>query len=136
MDFKDILKKLVSLDLPTGTFAIFGSGPMAVRGLKQPNDLDVIVTKETYDAYKNKDGWVEKSFNNGEKYYLEKDGIELWNDWGPGTWDLTQLIKTAETIDGLPYVTLDQVLLWKKINGRPKDLDDIKKIEMFLGKSL
>ena len=83
MNFKELLSNLKQLNIAPGTFAIFGSGPMAVRGLKEPNDLDVIVIKSVYDTFKNVDGWIEKPSNGGEKHYLEKDGIELWNDWGP-----------------------------------------------------
>ncbi len=132
MNFNELLKKIRHLNLPIGTFAIFGSGPLAVRGLKEPNDLDVIVTREIYEKFKNTENWPEKDFNNGEKKYLEKDGVELWNDWGPGRWDIQELIKTAEIIDGLPYITLDHVIAWKKQNGRPKDLEDMEKIEAYL----
>lgn len=107
---------------------------MAVRGLKEPNDLDIIVTKETYDSFRNKGGWIEKLFHDGVSHYLEKDGIELWDTWGPGDWDIAKLINTAEIIDGLPYVTLDHVLAWKEKNSRQKDMADIKKIKEYLAK--
>jgi len=132
MDLKKLIISLRNLNMPTGDFAIFGSGPMAIRGLKKPSDLDVIVTKKLYNQFKITPGWIEKSFNSGKKYYLEKNGIELWNDWGPGYWNIPQLIATAEIIDGLPYVTLDNVLLWKMKNGRQKDIDDITVIKKFL----
>ncbi len=130
--FQELLLTVRNLNIPQGTFAIFGSGPMAVRGLKEPNDLDIIVTTETYDSFKNREGWIEKSFHEGGDYYLEKDGIELWNTWGPGNWDIVRLIETAEMIDGLPYVTLDHVLAWKERNHRPKDIADLVKIKEYL----
>ena len=40
--YTDELKKL---NLPIGTYAIFSSGPLAVRNLRENNDLDIIVTK-------------------------------------------------------------------------------------------
>ena len=132
MNFKELLSKVRELDLAQGTFAIFGSGPMAVRDLKEPNDLDIIVTKEVYEKFKSVDGWIEKLFHEGEDYYLEKDGIELWNTWGPGDWDIANMIETAEMIEGLPYVTLDHVLAWKKKNNRQKDIIDIAKIKKYL----
>ncbi len=134
MNFEELIKKVRDLNILPGEFAIFGSGPMAVRGLKEANDLDVIVTKKVYDDFKKRRDWVEKSFNGGEKYYLEQDKIELWNDWGPGEWNIPQLIKTAEIIDALPYVNLKTVLQWKERNKRPKDLIDIEKIKTYLGK--
>lgn len=130
--FKKLIQKVRKLHIPTGTFAIFGSGPMAIRGLKEPNDIDIIVTKETYQLFKNNSGWVENTFHDGKKHYLEKGGIELWDDWGPGDWDILQLIKTAEMINGLPYVTMDNVLKWKEKNNRPKDVADIVIIKKYL----
>ena len=39
----DLFDLLRSLDLPTGDYAVFGSGPMIVRGVIEPtNDLDVV----------------------------------------------------------------------------------------------
>ena len=130
--FHELIQRVQGLNIPAGTFAIFGSGPMAIRGLKEPNDIDIVVTKETYEIFRSKDGWDEKTYNGREKHYLEKDGVELWNSWGPGDWDITQLISTAEMIDGLPYVTIDHVLAWKERNSRPKDMADITKIKEYL----
>jgi len=130
--FKKLTDEIRELSLPKGSFAIFGSGPMAIRGLKEPNDIDLIVTKDVYELLKNKHGWDEKIYNESEKHYLRKGRIEAWNMWGPGNWDIPRLIETAELIDGLPYVTLDNVLAWKRRNGRPKDAADIEKIEKYL----
>lgn len=118
-----------------GTFAIFGSGPLAVRGLKEPNDLDIIVTQSVYEEFRDIKNWTEKLFLDGSKHYLEKENIELWKEWGPGEWNVQELINTAEIIEGLPYVNLHNVLLWKEQNARPKDLEDILKIKEYLAGS-
>lgn len=52
--------------------------------------------------------------------------------WGPGEWNVDQIITEAEEIAGLPFVRLETVLAWKKRNGRPKDLKDIELIEAYL----
>ncbi|MDP2856193.1 MAG: hypothetical protein Q8N90_03725 [bacterium] len=56
----------------------------------------------------------------------------MWKGWKPGQWDIKQLIREAEIIDGLPFVKLKYVLKWKKLSGREKDLKDIETIERFL----
>ena len=68
--FKKLTDEIRELSLPKGSFAIFGSGPMAIRGLKEPNDIDLIVTKDVYELLKNKHGWDEKIYNESEKHYL------------------------------------------------------------------
>lgn len=45
MKFEEELKKL---NLPLGKYAIFGSGPLAIRGLRENNDIDIIVTDELW----------------------------------------------------------------------------------------
>lgn len=48
--------------------------------------------------------------------------------------DPQYLIDNAEIINGVPFVKLEEVIKWKKAFGRPKDLEDIKRIEEFLKK--
>ena len=129
---KKFLKSLKELNLPEGKYAIFGSGPMGVRRLREVGDLDVIVTMDVYNDLKNrpdfKIGYRKKSGNE----FLEKDGIEVYKDWHPEDWDIHKLIQEAETIDGFPFVKLEEVLKWKKLKQRDKDKEDINLIEEYL----
>ena len=127
---KDLFNKVKEIGLPLGKYAIFGSGPMGIRELRECRDLDIIVTEDIYNIYKNNSGWELKKCDKSE--YLEKDNIELWKNWSPSDWNINQLIKNAEIIDDLPFVRLEEVLRWKKILGREKDLEDIKIIERYL----
>jgi hypothetical protein len=128
MGFKELLTELKKLNLPKDQFAIFGGGPMSVRGLKEANDIDIIVKKELWDGLAKKYPYVKK--NNS---YLIKigDDLEIYSDWLP--WfpieDIDMLIDTADVIDGIRYVKLENVIRWKKEYARDKDLKDIKLIE-------
>jgi len=128
---RDLFAKVKNLKLPAGKYAIFGSGPMAVRGLREGKDVDIIVSDDVFNAYKNRPDWEVKRFDD-DTDYLNNNGIELWNEWGPGEWDINKLIQEAEIIGELPFVKLEEVLKWKEINGRPKDLEDIKLIKKYL----
>lgn len=130
---EDFLKKLKDLNLPKGKFAIFGSGPIGIRGLREIGDLDVIVTEDIFnDFIKRPDFKLDKKKSGNE--YLEKDSIEFYKNWYPGDWDINKLIQEAEIIDDLPFVRLEEVLKWKKLKGRDKDIKDIELIEEFLNK--
>ena len=37
------IDELKALKLPVGQYAIFGSGPLAIRNLKAASDIDIIV---------------------------------------------------------------------------------------------
>lgn len=44
----NFLDELQSLKLSTEKFAIFGSGPIAVRGIRESEDLDIIVKQDLW----------------------------------------------------------------------------------------
>lgn len=128
---QELFEKLKELNLPKGKFAIFGSGPMGIRELREIGNLDLIVTDDYFKELQDK-GW---EFKKGELCdHLEKDGVVFYNEWGPGEWDIKNLIAEAEIIDGLPFVKLEEVLRWKRINNREKDQKDIELIENYLKK--
>lgn len=127
----DLFTKVKNLELPVGKYAIFGSGPMVVRGLREGKDVDIIVTEDVFEDYKTRPGWQVKKFDY-DTDYLDNGGVELWDEWGPGDWDINKLIRKAEIVDGLPFVELEEVLKWKEINGRQKDLEDVKLIKDYL----
>lgn len=130
--FNDLLEELKKLNLPKGKFAIFGSGPMGPVGLKDPRDLDVIVTEDIFDDLKQKSEFKLGTKKSNDEY-LEKDGIEFYKNWYPGEeWDIKKLINEAETINDLPFVKLEKVLKWKKLIMREKDIKDIELIENYL----
>ena len=134
--FNRLLKIIIDLKLKVGTYALFGSAPIVVRRIREfSGDIDIIVTKNVWNEYKNKTGWIlQRSVKkNGEKIEaLVNNNIELYYSWGPGKWDIKKLISTAENINGLRYVNLKQVLIWKKLNNRTKDIYDVKLINFFL----
>lgn len=131
MNNESLFKEARNLNFPIGKYALFGSTPMGIRGLKECGDIDIIVTEGIWKKCKNSKEWKFEINKLGVET-LHKDDMELLKDWGPGDWDIKELIEDAEIIEGLPFVKLETVLKWKKINGREKDLVDIKKIEDYL----
>ncbi len=125
----ELFEKVKTIGLPSGGYAIFGSGPMAIRGLRDCRDIDLIVTDEVFEEYKNSSGWELKEIKGKE--LLANNGVEMMNGWSPGEWDIKQLIEDAEIIEGLPFVRLSEVLRWKKLAKRDKDLKDIEILEKY-----
>ena len=125
-----LFQRVKELKLPMGKYVLFGSAPLGIRGLKDCHDIDIVVTEDLWNEYKNK-GWKIKIMPHGGQY-LKNNEIELWKDWKPGQWDIERLIKEAEIISELPFVKLEYIIEWKKLNGREKDLKDIEVAEQFL----
>lgn len=133
MTNKDLFQKVKDLKLPVGKYALFGSAPLGIRGLRDCRDIDIIVVEDLWDECK-KNNW-ELGTTSYDIQCLcndENDEIELWKDCKPGNWDIKKLIEDAEIIDGLPFVRLERVLEYKKLRVKEKDLKDIKIIEKFL----
>lgn len=119
------LDELRALKLPSNKFAVFGSGPLAIRGLRENRDLDVCVKadlfKELLKNYKSKDG---RSIVIGK--------IEIWGDWLPWFSDMNKLIDSADIIDGIRFVNFEYLLKFKKMRNSEKDKEDIRIIEDYL----
>ncbi len=134
--FEKLLSDVRTLKLPPGSYALFGSAPILVRGLREAsNDLDLIIRPETWGELAVRPELTRKTHESGREY-LEWEGhnIELYPFWQPGEWGIAKLIDDAELIDGLPYVRLETVLAWKQRLARPKDVRDIALIEAFFDK--
>ncbi len=124
---KEFFSDLNKLKLPKNKFAIFGSGPLAIRGIRESKDIDIIVKKEVWDEL------ARKYRIEGEKKNLIKiDKIKVWKDWLNLSDKIDEMIDNADIIEGLPFVKLKYLLEWKKFMGRDKDIKDIKLIEDYL----
>jgi len=123
------LDELEELNLPKNKFAVFGSGSLAIRGLREANDLDIIVKEDLWEE-------LEKKFKveDQENPVIKVKNIEIYKSWKPWFDDINELIDKADIIQGLRFVKLDKVLEWKKKMGREKDLKDIKLIKELIGR--
>jgi hypothetical protein len=123
------LDELGRLNLPAGKFAIFGSGPMAVRKIRECADLDIIVKQELWDFL------VSKYPNNLEGdsacLKLKIGNIEIYRDWFKLSDRFNEMIDNAEIIANFPFVQLKYVVEWKKEMGREKDISDIALIRKY-----
>jgi len=126
-----LIQQLLALGLPPDDFAVFGSGPMMAHGIKESRDLDIIARGAAWSLAQAL-GQQKKGGYGGNKIGLADGLIEIFDSWGPGAWDADELIDTAEVIEGIRFVALQNVLKWKKLMGRPKDAEHIGLIETYL----
>lgn len=130
-----LFEALRKLDFPVGQYAIFGSGPMWVRGIRESDDLDIIARGGAWEQAKAGGIVGVKEYSGLQYVHFADEKIEAYNDWYPGKWDIDKLIDTAEIIDGIPFVRLESVVEWKKIMGREKDGKDLVLIQEYLLKN-
>ncbi|OGY11093.1 MAG: hypothetical protein A3A58_03230 [Candidatus Blackburnbacteria bacterium RIFCSPLOWO2_01_FULL_41_27] len=133
MEFQKLVKQLRELNLPEGEYVVVGSGALAARGMREANDLDILVTKHLWD-----------SLASNYKVEITPEGIENINlgdiqILGKGSVfsdesiaDLQTLIQTTEAVEGIRFISLPYLKKFKQKLGREKDLKDIKLIDNYL----
>ena len=128
----DIFKKLTFLDFPQGNYVVIGSGILAALGLREANDLDIAVDSILLSRLK-KDKGYKKEFRYN-KLFLVKDNVEIITqlDWEDYPTKISEAIKSAELIEGFPFLNIEETVKFKKALGRNKDFEDIKLIENYL----
>ena len=112
---------MLGLGLPDGDYALFGSGPLLVRGwISEVGDLDVIARGPAWD----------KALSLGRLQHLSEFDVDIveigstvtvGTSWGIGTFSTNGLIDGAEIINHIPCVRLVHVAAYKRIADRAKD---------------
>lgn len=130
----DISEKIKELNLPKGSYTIAGGSVLQAHGLREANDIDILVLPKLYKQIR-MNGWPEQETATG-RIVLVKGVYEIGRDWGFSRWSysakVTDLIKNSDIINGIPFVTLEETLRWKKSLRRRKDIPDIQLIEEYL----
>lgn len=129
MEFKKLLEELKKLNLPLGHYAIFGSGPLAVRNLRESSDLDIVVSNEVWQKFVSK--YPTKENNSS---IIQLGNIEICKDILPWLENVEEKIEHADMIDGFCFFTLQDTIELKERFGREKDKKDIERIKNFLNK--
>ncbi len=118
-----LFDQLRQLNLPPRGYAVFGSGPLAIRGIiPLTHDLDVICREEVWKTV-SQIGSVEYLPEYDVSVVTMADGaLTFGTKWGIGNFDIDELIATAEIIDALPFVRVEHVIGYKNIRASEKDL--------------
>lgn len=128
MDVGTLTNKLKEQQLPIGHYAVFGSAVMAIKGIREAPNIDVIVTDKLWSELQ------EKGYKPDHEGFIRIGNIKISNWWfAPTRKDIPTMISEAENISGIPFVNLEEVLSYKKALNREKDINDVRLIEQFLG---
>lgn len=131
----DIFKKLAELNFPLGEYVLVGSGPLAARGIREANDLDVAVTPKLFKQLLNSKRYQEVEVNG--KLVSETDKVEIISklEWAAYPTSVQEAIKTADIINGYPFLNIVETVKFKKALGREKDFRDLELLTEYQRKS-
>ncbi len=122
-----LLQRLRALSLPLGHYAVFGSGPLLVRGLiPDVGDLDVLVRGPAWSTAAEHGQVIRLDAYDIDVISVDGGALTFGRTWGIGSFDVDTLIDTADIIDGIPFVTLDHVIVYKRMANRPKDVHHLE----------
>ena len=133
----DLFAALRSLQLPAREYAVFGSGPLIVRGIiEAENDLDVLSRGAAWTRAAELGELVFLPEHDLEVVSFFEGALTIGTRWAIGEFDTDELIDSAEIIDGLPFVLLEHVVRYKQTAGRPKDLAHLRLLEAALPRAV
>jgi hypothetical protein len=128
MTIAEIKNKLTSLGISSTEPIIVGSGILDMLGIRPSNDVDLLISKETFYKIAGHGHEILQRPDGSEK--IEVDDIELMHDWyGKKVSDAA--IKTT-VIDGIKFMSIEEVCRWKALLDRSKDQVDILLIDKCL----
>lgn len=129
-NLKKLLKELKRLGLPKDEFVVISGGVLALRGIRECQDLDLIFSPDSLEKlsekYKIEDVGMDK------KVHLI-DRIEALITFGERE-NVREVIETADVFDGVRFENLERTINRKRRWGREKDLKDIELIKEYLWK--
>jgi hypothetical protein len=125
---RDVQRLVARLNLPDGDFALHGSAPLLAHGLiDEVNDVDIVARGR---AWKRATELAPVVAGRQDDVVRPLPGVEIFDGWLGD--DADTLIDQAATVNGLPCVTLREVLAFKRRLQRPKDAEHIRLIERYL----
>ena len=98
--FLEKLKELDKLNLPKKSYAITGSGPLAIRNIRNADDIDILVKRDLWKT-------LIKKYTPYDKKHIRIGNIEIWGDFINLTPIMDKVINNAEIIEGYPFVNLE-----------------------------
>ena len=133
MDRREVLRQMRRLKLPADAYVVVGGAAMAVRGIRETEDIDLVVTPSLF-ADLERAGWRRKRRPNG-KPGLRRDQLEAYLDVNTESFQRTTawLLEHAEIVEGVPLADLESLVGFKRSYGRAKDIADLKLLRMYVG---
>lgn len=129
------IQEVKKLDLPIGAYVVIGSGIMSALGIRESEDIDLLVTERVFEELK-KRGWRyrEIAIDGRLREKLAFERAEAYKDlwYGDERVDVADLIARSEMIEGVSFQPLDDLLKMKGAMNREKDRRDIESIQKYL----
>ncbi len=130
MAWRFLLEKVRGLRLPVGEYAVFGSGPMLAHGLvEKAGDTDILARGAAWEKAK---GLGKVEMGRHDPFVRLGGNVEIFGGWVG--MDVDVIIGRAVLVEGVQFARLEDVLAFKRLLRRTKDIEHIRLIEKHLAK--
>lgn len=116
------------LDLPKDEYVVIGGAVLEALQLRSTHDIDMVVSETIYNKFRRKSKWKEFVHDDGKRV-LSHNGYHMMQKWMGR--DLARLRRDSFEQDGVPYMSINQLIACKQRLGRKKDLADIKLLSQY-----
>jgi hypothetical protein len=123
------IARLIEFGLDRDDFVLYGSAPLLAYGLREDiRDLDVVTRGHTWRHVSARGVPGVGAISGDPVTHFWGGRIQFSQGWISPAWDPDELIDSAEVIEGLRFAQLTDVLAYKQVLRRPKDIEDIRRI--------
>ncbi len=127
MNLAEATRRIRALRFQPDNYAVFGSGPLLVRGIiPEVNDIDIVSRSRAWEQAQSIGALVHLPEHDITVASFFAGTVTVGTSWAIGNVDIDDAIETAELIDGIPWVRLDLVVAYKELAGRPKDIEHLR----------
>lgn len=130
----NVIEEIKKLNLPKDSYVVIGGSSLAVRGIRETADIDLVVSKDLLEEYKQKEEWhIHPRLDTTKEPGLTNGLVEMYPDIGYGIDDTFEEMRNrVDIINGIPVASLEDILKIKETYKREKDLRDIELIRKYI----
>ena len=118
----DAFEMVDRLGIKKNGYVVIGGAVLEALNLRRTNDIDMVVSDETYAYYRDTQHWKEFVQDNGKKV-LTHNGYNLMHTWMGKTFK--RIRQNAFELNGVWFMDVDDLIEAKRHLGRRKDMSDI-----------
>ena len=123
MNRQELISRIRALNFPTEDYWVVAGGAMVLHGIRaQTHDIDLGCTKQLGDRLEAA-GYLTDHLSDGSRRFEIDGDIEIYDEWR---------FDVVENIEGIPVISIEDLIRMKKALGREKDQRDLARIEEFL----
>ena len=121
-----LIRRLKALGFDPADFVVFGSGPLLAYGIRRNiQDLDVVARGAAWTRAVESGTPALGAITGDPCVQFWNGRIQFFRSWLTPDWDVDRLIDEGETVAGVRFAALGEVLAYKRLLARPKDLADL-----------